>query len=89
MKLFNKSQHKSLTKQETDGDGESASKSSASTPKKPTKRVSKQKEQKNIAAKRQRQRYDSHTEPQIVEINHSEANSIKDRKQILNRNGQV
>lgn len=89
VKLFNKSQHKSLTKQETDVDGESTSKSSASTPKKPTKRVSKQKEQKNIAAKRQRQRYDSHTEPQIVEINHSEANSMKDRKQILNRNGQV
>lgn len=89
VKLFNKSQHKSLTKQETDGDGESTSKSSSSTPKKPVKRVSKQKEQKNIAVKRQRQRYDSHTEPQIVDINHSEANSIKDRKQILNRNGQV
>lgn len=84
IKLFNKSQHKSLTKQENDAKPESAA-----TPKKPVKRVSKQKEQKNIAAKRQRQRYDSHTEPQIVEINHSEANSIQNRKQVLNRNGQV
>lgn len=87
VKVFNKSQHKSLSKQEAEG----PFKTSTSTAKKTAvKRVSKAKEQKNIAAKRQRQRYDSHTEPQIVEIDHSEANSInQDRKQILNRSGQV
>jgi len=86
VKVFNKSQHKSLSKQEEDGG--SASKPNAA--KKAAKRVSKAKEQKNVAAKRQRQRYDSHTEPQIVTIDHSEANSInQNRKQILNRSGQV
>jgi len=93
IKIFNKSQHNTLKKQEDGSIGSisgSTNKSkSSSTSKKAEKRVSKQKEQKNIAIKRKRQRYDSHTEPQIVEINHSEANSIKDRKQILNRNGQV
>jgi len=88
IKVFNKSQHKSLSKQEEDGGNSSTSKPNAA--KKAEKRVSKAKEQKNVAAKRQRQRYDSHTEPQIVTIDHSEANSInQDRKQILNRSGQV
>lgn len=91
LKVFNKSQHKSLTKSEdgTASAGGPSGKSSSATGKKALKRVSKQKEQKNIAIKRQRQRYDSITEPQIVQIDHSEANSIKDRKTILNRNGQV
>ena len=85
IKLFNKSQHKSLSKQNAE-----EGKPDESSGRKPAvKRVSKSKELKNVAAKRQRQRYDSHTEPQIVEIDHSEANSMKDRKQILNRNGQV
>lgn len=91
VKVFNKSQHKSLQKNEdgTVSAGGPSEKNSSAANKKAQKRVSKQKEQKNIAVKRQRQRYDSITEPQIVQIDHSEANSIKDRKTILNRNGQV
>lgn len=69
--------------------GKPSSAGKSAEAKKAIKRVSKQKEQKNIAVKRQRQRYDSHTEPQIVSIDHEEANSISERKQILNRSGQV
>lgn len=93
VKVLNKSQHKSLSKNEdgtvTPSKSSSAPANKSAEAKKALKRVSKQKEQKNIAAKRQRQRYDSHTEPQIVSIDHEEANSISDRKQILNRSGQV
>lgn len=91
IKVFNKSQHKSLSKSEEDGGTNTSSSLKPNAAKKAAaKRVSKAKEQKNVAVKRQRQRYDSHTEPQILTIDHSEANSInQDRKQILNRSGQV
>lgn len=89
LKVLNKSQHKSLSKNEDGTVAPGKPSSAKSAEKKAIKRVSKQKEQKNIAAKRQRQRYDSHTEPQIVSIDHEEANSISERKQILNRSGQV
>lgn len=57
--------------------------------KKAQKRSSKFKEEKRAAIKRQRLRYDSQSETQIVDIEHSEANSSEKRKPILNKNGEV
>ena len=90
IKVLNKSQHKSLSKAE-EGTVAAGKPGKAGEAKKAAgkRAISKQKEQKNAAVKRQRQRYDSVTEPQIVSIDHVEANSMSGRKQILNKQGQV
>lgn len=102
IKVFNKSQHKSLSKSASTTDkSESTTDDNADTPrpsngKSANKRVSKFKEQKNAALKRKRQRYDSQNEAQIVKMDHSDVNgdaatntSVKNRKPILNKNGEV
>lgn len=58
---------------------------------KKAKRASKFKEAKQAALKRIRQRYDSQTEPQIINLNTNQEASTGDKpkKPILNKNGQV
>jgi hypothetical protein len=98
IKVLNKSQNKSLSKsasdsnandKEEENDAPANGSPANSSAKKAVKRASKFKEEKRAEIKRQRQRYDSQSEPQIVEIDHSEANSTENRKQILNKNGQI
>jgi len=108
IKVFNKSQHKSLTKNQAPAaqpadagksdqasDDNTNNKSDEHTSHKASnsnnKRISKFKEQKNAALKRKRQRYDSQNEAQIVKMEHSGevVTAAKDRKPILNKNGQV
>lgn len=100
IKVLNKSQNKSLSKnasdsntndkeEEEENDEPTNGNPTTSSAKKAVKRASKFKEEKRAEIKRQRQRYDSQSEPQIVEIDHSEANSTENRKQILNKNGQI
>jgi hypothetical protein len=109
VKVFNKSQHKSLTKNQNPaatatGDsskstGENTDENSksdeptASNKASSNKRISKFKEQKNAALKHKRQRYDSQNEAQIVKMDHNDSpvnnNANKERKPILNKNGQV
>lgn len=87
IKVLNKSQNKS-SKNSNNSNNNKTNESQQS--KKAQKRASKFKEAKREAIKRQRQRYDSQTEPQIVNIGHTDANTTqKDRKPILNKNGQV
>jgi hypothetical protein len=87
LKVFNKSQHKSLTKNQpcnVTGLEPVAKKPSL-------KRSSKFKEEKRAEVKRARQRYDSESSvPQIVQIpDHSQANSAENRKPVYNKSGQV
>ena len=108
IKVFNKSQHKSLSKlanvnqasvevdkSEPNSDDTTNNKSDEKTTHKESnnKRVSKFKEKKNAALKHKRQRYDSQNEAQIVKMEHSgkelTSDSVKERKPILNKNGQV
>lgn len=73
-----------------DGDDEKEEKPARSREKSAQKRVSKGKDEKNEAIKRKRQRYDSQSEPQIVNIDHTDANSnSKAQKPILNNNGEI
>lgn len=98
VKVLNKSQSKSSkNKEEKSEDAQekeeisqpSEGKVNSNSSKKDQKRVSKFKEEKREAIKRQRLRYDSQSETQIVNIDHSEANSAENRKPILNKNGEV
>ena len=83
IKVLHKSQNKSPKS------GAESVESAAPSPKKPVKRTSKFKEEKRAEAKRPRQRYDSQSEPQIVHIDHSEANSTENRKPVFNKSGQM
>ncbi|CAF0952999.1 unnamed protein product [Brachionus calyciflorus] len=100
IKVQNKSQHKSLSKNQNSEKSEDTNEESeevqngektksSESSKKAQKRASKFKEEKRAAIKRQRLRYDSQSETQIVDIDHSEANSTEKRKPILNKNGEV
>ena len=102
VKVFNKSQHKSLQKSQektdtngvsddngTKSDDNGAKSDEPSSKMTSQKRVSKFKEQKNAAVKQKRQRYDSTNEAQIVNMDHEQPNTVQDRKPILNKNGQV
>lgn len=94
IKVQNKSQNKSKSQKENseksdDNDETQNGEKSKSESKKAQKRASKFKEEKRAAIKRQRLRYDSQSETQIVNIDHSEANSTGKRKPILNKNGEV
>ena len=106
IKVFNKSQNKSPKSATTAATTDSAAAESPAnigsnkstapsngtvTDKKAAKRASKARdERREMAKKQRRQRYDSQSEPQILSIDHSEANSHdKQRKPILNKQGQV
>ena len=103
IKVFNKSQNKSAKNADsnksetTNGNEEHATtttttengdaKSNGASKSKGVKRPSKFKEEKRANIKRQR--YDSQSEPLIVKIDHSEANSTENRKPVFNKSGQV
>ena len=109
IKVFNKSQHKSLTKSLTVSNASASievgkseetadyitnkSDEKASSKELNNKRISKFKEKKNAALKQKRQRYDSQNEAQIIKMEHIgkevTLDSVKERKPILNKNGQV
>jgi hypothetical protein len=74
---------------ETTLPGNVESETNGTSKKTAVKRPSKFKEQKREVIKRQRQRYDSQSEPQIVQIDHSDANSTENRKPVFNKNGQM
>ncbi|RNA38975.1 surfeit locus 6-like protein [Brachionus plicatilis] len=95
IKVQNKNQNKSSSKKEKselnmeeNEDNQNEEKVKIDS-KKAQKRSSKFKEEKRAAIKRQRLRYDSQSETQIIDIEHSEANSSEKRKPILNKNGEV
>lgn len=95
VKVQNKNQSKSSSKKEKSDVNMEESEDTQNEDKvkldskKAQKRTSKFKEEKRAAIKRQRLRYDSQSETQIVDIEHSEAYSSEKRKPILNKNGEV
>lgn len=95
IKVLNKSQNKSSKKAAENGTASPQANKKPETSENTNnvnsnKRLSKFKEHKNAAVKRLRQRYDSQTETQIVDVEHSEANTENAaNKPILNKNGEI
>lgn len=100
VKVFNKSQNKSSknssndqnkngNEQETETLPANTTDNNGISKKVSVKRPSKFKEEKREVIKRQRQRYDSQSEPQIVQIDHTDANSTENRKPVFNKSGQM
>lgn len=94
IKVSNKAQNKSKQQSSDSANTNDENSNEAGVLKKSSqngaqKRASKFKEEKREAVKRVRQRYDSQTEPQIVNIPNQQITDSSVRKPILNKNGQV